>query len=201
MIKRALLLLTILVSPLTAQSALIDFTDASWSIVNGTNVASLGGVTLSSTGGYMTFNSGYSEKQGCMSAGSSLACAGDGIGIRNDEITESSNQTITVEFASPTNVTNIFLLDLFGTENGGEKAVIDGNVINSAGTNNSLLGGYFVTNYTDLGVSSIVFSGYGDWFSDYALAAIEVSPVPIPGAVFLFGSALLGFMGFKRFSK
>ena len=49
-------------------------------------------------------------------------------------------------------------------------------------------------------VTEIIFSGYADSFSDYALAGIDVelSPVPVPGAAILFGSALLGFFRFKR---
>jgi hypothetical protein len=198
MLRRIFIVLAILIIPITSQATLIDFTDRSWSIVNGTNMATLGDVTLTSSGGYMTFNGSSSERSGCNSAGAGLACAGDGVGIGDDEITQSSREAITVSFASPVDITNIYLLDLFGNENRGEKAVIDSSVLNSAGTDNSLLGGFFVTNYTDLGVTSLVFSGYQDTFSDYALAAIEVSTVPLPGAIFLFGTALLGFMGFRR---
>lgn len=75
----------------------------------------------------------------------------------------------------------------------------------SIGSNNyaylavsDLVGGFYNTDFSGQGISSIIFSGNLDGFSDYALAGIKISPVPLPGAAILFGSALLGFFGFKR---
>ena len=92
----------------------------------------------------------------------------------------------------PLNISNIFLLDLFSSEQTGEIAIIDG--IQYFG-DNLLPGGFYATGFTGQGISSIVFSGNFDSFSDYAIAGIEVSAVPLPGAVVLFGTALLGFFG------
>ena len=153
----------------------------------------------------MTFNAW--DNGGCIAGQDShgLACDGDGIGIRNDEITELGNtsaaQTITISFDNAVNVTNLFLLDLFGSEQSGEVAIIDGSPYQAPVGNLGIAGGFFATGYTGLGITEIILSGNRDFFSDYAVAGIEVSPVPLPGAVFLFGSALLGFVGFRRFSK
>ena len=205
MLKRFLILLSLIITPFTSQAALIDFTDASWSIVDGNSVANIGNVTLSSTGGLMSFN-GW-DNGGCIAGQGShgLACDGDGIGIRNDEITELGNtrtaQTIKISFDNAVNISNLFLLDLFGNEQTGEVAIIDGNPYQAPVGNLGIAGGYFATGFTGLGITEIILSGNRDFFSDYAVAGIEVSPVPLPGAVFLFGSALLGFFGFRRFSK
>ncbi|MEJ2142294.1 MAG: PEP-CTERM sorting domain-containing protein [Gammaproteobacteria bacterium] len=210
MLRRIFIVLAILILPITSQATLVDFTDRSWSIVEGSSAVTSGNVSLSSTGGLMTFNAW--DNGGCLAgqAMHGLSCDGDGIGIGNDEISEQGNtavaQSITVSFGSAVNVNNIYLLDLFGYESGtsasgsfldiGEKAVINGITYWSLGINNP--GGFFSTNFSGQGMSSIVFSGYDDFFSDYAIAAIDVSTVPLPGAIFLFGTALLGFMGFRR---
>ena len=46
-----------------------------------------------------------------------------------------------------------------------------------------------------LGVKDIVLAS-GTFYDD-----INVAAVPVPGAVWLFGSALMGFMGFLRLNK
>lgn len=196
-----------------ANASLIDFTDSSWSnaITNGTGTtATVGNITLTASNGSLTFNDSDSERSGCLAGQTShgLACAGDGIGIGNDEITESgthfntSDQTITISFASAVDISNVSLLDLFGNENSGEIAVIDGLLFGPPVGNLGISGGYYATGFTKQNALSIVLQGNIDNFSDFSLAAlnIEVSPVPLPGALLLFGSALLGLFGFKRFS-
>ena len=87
----------------------------------------------------------------------------------------------------------------------GEQAII----INSNDVNktvigvNGTVGGFLSVEYLlneGKGLTSILLKGYRDCFSDFALAGLEIapSPVPVPGAAILFGSALLGFFGFKR---
>lgn len=218
MLKRLSILLAAFAFSASAQAVLVDFTDASWktAINNGvTNSngdvisASIGNVTLSSTGGSLTFNAW--DNGGCEDGqpDNSLKCDGDGIGINNDEITELARtnyygqiaQSITISFAEAVDIANVFLLDLFGTEKTGEIAVIDGEDFHAV-LNNKDIGGYFASGYSAEGITSIMLSGNLDCFSDYSLAAIDievpVSAVPIPGAAILFGSALLGFFGFKR---
>jgi hypothetical protein len=204
MLKRLLILAAVLASPLTTQAALIDFTDISWKnaiTAGGGSTATIDNVTLTATGGYLTFNGSSSEQSGCAAGqpDNGLTCDGDGIGINNDEITQGGNQTLTISFLDPVNVDDIFLLDLFGDEGSGEIAKIDG-VQYSAPSGNGSIGGFFATGFSAEAITSIMLTGNLDCFSDYALAAIEVSPVPLPGAVFLFGSALLGLFGFRRFA-
>ncbi len=192
-----------------AQATLIDFTGANWEqaiIDGGGSTATIGNLTLTANNGLLTFN--RNDSGGCKDGQptNGLTCDGDGIGINNDEISQGGSQQITFTFDKAVNITNIFLLDLFSGERGydvngdptvGEIAVIDG--IQYFGPN-LLAGGYYATGFSKQAITSIIFSGNLDSFSDYALAAIdvEISPVPVPGAAILFGSALLGFFGFKR---
>lgn len=193
---------------MSAQATLIDFTDKSWqdAINSGAGtLATIGNVTLTASGGDFSFNGGYSERSGCNNSagGSLLKCNGDGIGISDDEIRQGGNQKITVSFTDgPVNIENIYFLDLFANDNGTDNDEI---AVMSIGSNNytytavsDLVGGFYNTGFSEQGISSIMFSGNLDGFSDYALAGIEISPVPLPGAAILFGSALLGFFGFKR---
>ncbi|GMR16443.1 MAG: hypothetical protein BMS9Abin31_0778 [Gammaproteobacteria bacterium] len=207
MFKRISILFTVFAVSVSAQAMLIDFTDKSWeaAINAGTGTsATIGNVTLTANTGSLTFN--RNDSGGCKNGQptNGLQCDGDGIGINNDEITQGGSQQITVSFSEAVNINNILLLDLFANETGyeldwskrtGEIAVIDGLFYSGP---NPLAGGYYATGITGQGITSIVFSGYLDRFSDYALAGIDISPVPIPGAAILFGSALLGFFGFKR---
>lgn len=198
MFKQFSILLATLAFSISAQATLIDFTDQSWeaaiSAGSGTT-ATLGNVTLTAKSGSLTFN--RSDNGGCVAGrpANGLTCDGDGIGINNDEITQGGSQQITISFQQAVDITDIFLLDLFSSERTGEIAIIDGAQYSGS---NLLAGGFFETGFNGLGITSIVFSGNLDSFSDYAVAAIEVSAVPLPGAAILFGSALLGFFGFKR---
>ena len=211
MFKQLSILLAAFALSFSANATLVDFTDNDWKAAIGTGnvtTATVGDVTLNSTGGYLNFNGSSSEINGCLSAGSTgLACDGDGIGIRqwnnDDEI--SYGETLTISFLEAIDISKIYLLDLFLNDNGvtgrTEIAVIstNGNKTNLVATTDSN-GGFFSADYIVKDITSIVLSGYKNCFSDYALAAVdvEVSAVPIPGAAILFGSALLGFFGFKR---
>lgn len=209
MFKRLFVLLAAFAFTTSAQATLIDFTDQSWQIaISGSSTtATVDNVSLTAIGGALTFNAW--DKAGC-EAGQSLhglACDGDGIGInsrygRDDQINGSS-EGIKVSFANPVNIIEVYLLDLYSFEffrwSWSETAVIDGIQYRTDG-NNYYTGGFAEIDYSGQGITSLLFSGTNYWFNDYALAGIkvEVSPVPIPGAAILFGSALLGFFGFKR---
>lgn len=214
MFKRILILLATFVFSVSAHATLIDFTKSTdWASAQGqfsySNVINSIGVTISSgstaSGEFLTFNA--RDNGGCIggSAKTYLKCDGDGMGIIDDEIQINGTQKVIVDFDSAVNISNIFLLDLFINDNGNkgnnEKAVmtIDGVEYNFDAESTSN-GGFLNTGFALLNVSQIVFSGYDDLFSDYALAGIDVelSPVPLPGAAILFGSAILGFFGFKR---
>lgn len=214
MFKRLSILLAVFALSFSANAILVDFTKTTdWASAQGqfsySSVIDSIGITISSgstsSREYLTFNA--NDNGGCKNgtANAILKCDGDGIGIHDDEIHQGGSQQVIVKFDNSVNISNIFLLDLFKKDNGiygnNEKAVmsINGNVtiFDAVTTGN---GGFLNTNFSLLNVSEIIFSGYADSFSDYALAGIDVelSPVPVPGAAILFGSALLGFFGFKR---
>ena len=206
----------ILIAPMTVVHALmIDFTSNTWSGVDGENSHSIGiGVTLSSTGGALTFNSADgapgcgNSNQLSIIATTGLDCSGDGIGIDNDEISQGGNQSLTVQFdAGPVNVHAIHLLDLFANENTGEKARIEW--ITGSYEAHAVAGPYNEGGYWEIlfpsngetapsGIDSLVLTGLDDGFSDYALARIDFSAVPIPSAIWMFGTALVGFVAISR---
>ena len=198
MFKRIFILLAAFLLSTAAQATLIDFTDSSWQTAinsGSSNTATIGNVTLTASTGYLTFNAG--DKAGCVAGQSTngLACDGDGIGIYDDEIASKYQQQITIDFAQAVNISDIFLLDLFPNEgpNGeAEQAIINGQQYFG---DNLLAGGFYATGFTGQGITQLIFSSDYDYFSDYAVAGIEVSAAPLPGAVVLFGTALLGFFG------
>ena len=218
MFKQLSILLAAFAFSLSAQAVSVDFTGQDWKDAISTSSdptsATVGNVTLSTNyyNHYLNFNGSNSEISGCAAGADAdihdLTCLGDGIGIRrpwnnNDEI--SGSEQLLIEFAEAVDVTKIYLLDLFGAEKTGEKAII----INSNDVNKTVIGGdgtvggflsvEYILNEGN-GLTSILLKGYRDCFSDFALAGLEIapSPVPVPGAAILFGSALLGFFGFKR---
>lgn len=222
MFKQLSILLAAFAFSASTQATLIDFTDKSWqtAITSGNSTtAAVDDVTLTAIGGGLTFNA--RDKAGCEAGQGihNLACDGDGIGVnsnygRDDQI-NGSTESIEVSFAGPVNILEIYLLDLYSFEifkwSWSETAIIDGIKYKTNGTNFGT-GGFAEIDYSDpgLGITSLLFSGTNYWFNDYALAGINIelssgtetdvalSPVPIPGAAILFGSALLGFFGFKR---
>lgn len=199
MYKQISALLATLLFSVSSHATLIDFTDSSWqTAINGSSTATIGNVTLTASTGDLTFNAG--DNAGCVAGQptNGLACVGDGIGIGDDEIASKYTQQITIDFAQAVNISDIFLLDLFPNE--GPNGEAEQALINSQQYfgDNLLAGGFYATGFTGQGITQLIFSGDYDLFSDYAVAGIEVSAVPVPGAAILFGSALLGFFGFKR---
>ncbi len=193
--KQLLVGLALSIVGVSANALLLDFTDENWE-------TSYPGITVTAVPDDLTFNGG--DNGGCLAgqAFHGLSCDGDGLGVKNDEITEtgstSVNQSITIEFASAMNVSNVYLLDLFANEGSGEVAVIAGTLFHSVEDGSYNVGGYWDTGFSAQGITSLTFTGNADNFSDYAIAAIEVNPVPLPGSLVLLGSVLMGVGLIKR---
>ena len=199
-----------------AMAAYIDFTDDGLSLSSisggyegsvgsiGFQLTSAGTITLDKDGGY-----DGSSGEGCQSGTGTLMCDTDGIGINNDEIT--MGQVLNLVFDTSVYITSIEFLDLY-VGNGTERATVTiggGTPVHEIATASSGDGGY-----ANLGLLALVEAGQNVVFSasflpnlrddgdnDYALAAITVSAVPIPAAVWLFGTALIGLIGFNKRRK
>jgi hypothetical protein len=187
-----------------AIAAYIDFTDDSTGLsgmVDGI------GFTLSSSPGGLNFNEDYDGDAFTGCGVGQLACENDGVGIGNDEIT--MGQTLNLIFDTAVRITSIEFLDLYkGTYEEQATVTIDGGTpfsVNATETSGD--GGY-----ANLSLAALVGPGqniaftardfYGDdGNNDYALASITVSAVPIPAAIWLFGTALIGLIGFTKRGK
>ncbi|PCJ45704.1 MAG: hypothetical protein COA99_04340 [Moraxellaceae bacterium] len=198
------LMSTVSVFSATSQAAWIDFTSADWSGVQGQSSFTQDGITVSSSNGNMTFNS-TGDQQGCKNSGADLACAGDGIGIGDDEITGQSNQSISVTFDSAVDIIQIELLDLFqgeGPAGADEVAVITVLNIDTTFSNpNQVVGGYLATGFQANGVTNLTLTAQNDSYSDYALARITTIDVAEPASFALFGLGLMGVGALRRRAK
>ena len=184
-----------------AQATLIDFTSTDWSGINGktnhtqmvdgisVNVKLIGNSNPS--GSKLTWNG--NEGPGSLPP---LAGDGDGIGMGDDEL--QAGERIQVSFLPDVLVNTIYLLDLFS----GEKAKyrLDGeswtNNIEGIGGNWGLL--EITTGSTDYD-SWVRFgtqNNQGSW--DYAVAGMDVAPVPEPSTFILLGAGIAGLAFYRR---
>lgn len=204
-----------------AQAALLDFTDSSFTAgltpISGGFSGIAGGIgfelTTSDTAG-INFSQAYDGGAGAGSCvtGAVLACRIDGAGISDDEIrgaTVSSGQAMKLEFDQLVDINTLYFLDLFigtGTEqaavsfDGGATFLLFNAILSSNG-------GYLASSAglpkTATSILLTAFDGVAlrdDGTNDYAFAGVEISAVPIPAALPLFGSALaaLGLFGWRR---
>lgn len=209
MLKRTLLATALTTMAPLSLGATLDFTDtAIWGGANGATsfMATDDGITatLIATGGNMTTNA-TGDQAGCAASIAPLACLGDGIGIVDDEVSGGGTQSLTLSFDSAVNVNSISFLDLFD-ENPAESVTLL--VMFAAGGSSSFTatspgsnpGGFLEWTAGPLnGVTSIEFSAATlSSSNDFALAAANVSAVPLPAAAWLFGSALLGLVTVAR---
>ena len=182
-----------------ANAALIDFTDTSvWVDGSSTTVVNGATVSLSSTGGKITQNGQAPGPVG------PLLGLSDGLGIGDDEISfgRVPVESITVTFSKPVRVSGLFFLDLFqsrtgqdledaiATFSGGQVVTTDAIVTPSDGV------GFASNFFSSIVTTSVTFTAApgndGLGRADYALAGIEIQPIPLPASVALFGSALFG---------
>lgn len=191
-----------------SQAGLIDFTSAAWSGANNNSSFTSGDITLTGSS-TLSFNGNASELPGCQDSFSltttNLACAGDGIGMVNDEISGNQQQSLTVTFnQGNVNIIQIELLDLYNSEgpNGQPEIAIislNGSDFNASGIYTpGDFGGYFATGFNANGVSELVLTASNDAWSDYSLARITTSDVPEPSSLMLLGLGLLGMAAARK---
>ncbi len=194
-----------------------DFTDVSeWGALDGitSTVIPLNGLMFDAVGGSMTVNAGAivdSTLSPCVGA-DPYACTGAGIGIQNAEI-DGETETLTISGFGGVTINLISFLDLYD-ENPAEIAsfYINGNstditsVVATAIKDPVFSNGFFEwTGSPLMNVHSITFladcDNYGPLCTanEFSLAAINA--VPVPAAVWLFGSGLIGLVGIARRRK
>ncbi len=146
----------------------------------------------------------------CAPAGGALACQRDGFGVAaDDEVSISGQERLEVVFAGPVTLARFHFLDLYRGEPGtadleSETAAwrIDGGTTihrltgTSSHVGDGLAAGYANVAVAGSGVTSVIFHATQPGNSDFALAAIEV--VPLPAAGLLFGTALAGLGWLRR---
>lgn len=190
----------------SAQAALLDFTKNPYINNNG----SIAGTTysVSSVGGSLSWGQ---NQDGSTCIG--LACQKDGLGIGDDEISIGTEQ-IVIDFGTVVKITSFAFLDLFSSNDGSSRerssiAYNGGSIFFDALLTETPGGDSGFLNVSGLSIftNKLVFTAGGSndniGVDDYALAAVGVSPVPIPPAILMFGAALggLGFISRRKKNK
>lgn len=193
----------------SANASILDFTDPASYTISPANVASgmIDGVnwTLTASGGNIVEGA---NGPGPIAAAPLLG-ATDGLGIFDDELT-AGVETFTLMFDQVVTVLNVYFLDLFIARNntGLEVATVsvDGGApvhfnaqVSEAG--NTIGFGAFATSLTGSSfLFTAEFSNDTRGNPDYALAGLDLAPIPLPAGVLLLGGAL-GALGFARRRK
>jgi hypothetical protein len=149
---------------------------------------------------------------GIAKPGSELAFEGDGIGIKDDEVTLQKDEYLTLTFSKAVKIKSLHFLDLFysrlGTEqvdvSGDLTALISSDQLLEPGTGGAI-GGYKKQTFANSGpVFSITFRPTGttkeadDGSADFSLAAVEIAAVPVPAGGILLLTALGGLAAMRR---
>ncbi len=185
-----------------ANAATLDFTEAAFIGTNG----SVAGTTYSITSnGALNW---FESQDGSTCVG--LACVRDGLGVGDDEITI-GGEYVRIDFGQMVRVTGFAFLDLFSSFNGNnrERAVVtygSGSMFFDSLLSETPSGdsGFLAAYGLDIVTDYLIFTagGTNDNFGqdDYALAAVNVSAVPLPPALIMFGAAMggIGFLARKR---
>ena len=190
-----------------AHAALLDFTN------NDVGLSGMiAGATYSVTGFPVAPNHNQAfDGNASDVVGVGLALDNDGLGIRDDEIAF-GRQYVDVTFGRAVTITSLYFLDLFANPadssdrerayvsvDGGDPVLFKDGEMAKAGNNSG-----FADRYGTIRGSLFRFTagpgndGYAN--PDFALAAIEVAPIPVPAAGLLLigGLGAFGLMKRKR---
>jgi hypothetical protein len=181
-------------SAVSANAATLDFTATPF--VGATGTIDGVGYTITTAPGSLAF--GGSAGAAC----SGLACDTDGIGVSSkvgpNEI--DFYETLTITFDEEVFVSGLAFLNLF--ENEVAKVQVGGTTLSYTGTQPLPGSGFVTDSFASLLATSVTFTTESligdDGDSNYYVAALEVSKVPVPAAAFLFAPALAGFIGLRR---
>lgn len=195
---------------LTANAALIDFTNSGVATVNPANVATGAGIgggitwTLTSTGGNLNDSEAGPDCSG-IDCGP-LALDNDGFGITDDEAS-APRQFFTLTFSDTVTLTSLHFLDLFISrdEQTRESVVLGGDISGTVFADTIFrtddLVGYNVASVLATGTTFTFTPGNDNdaiGAADFAFAAFEVAPIPLPAGVLLLGGALAGLGAYGR---
>ena len=203
-----------------AQAAILDFTADVLSEAEGrVRTATVDDTLFTITGRPQPVNNDELYDGGDQAFCSTLACERDGLGMKDDEFTggQRPRERAAIESEGIT-VERIFLLDLFKgkrarqgaesvqirfftEESGNQPAETIVFVATDVKADNNA--GFYAI---DVGLSNVVRmvfrartrSGADDRTSDFALAGIEYTSMPIPGAALFFGTALVAAAAARR---
>lgn len=196
---------------ISASAAVVDFTDTSIFTTStpASATGSVGGFNFTVTGSSPDLT--YNTTTGPGAVGG-LAGETDGIGIGDDEI--DGTEYVTVVFDRRVRLVGVSFLDLFRSASDAEQASLYAgvpptplNFVSSfAATETYAPGGagYGSFAVSAKGTTFTFDSGAGNdaqGVGDFALASLEVVPVPVPAALVLLGTSLLGFRVLHRRRK
>lgn len=138
----------------------------------------------------------------------------DGLGVFDDEVSFPA-QLLTIVFDQEVTITGLYFLDLFTTKVGVVFQSLEAAMVEADGAPAGIFGAVQTPNnqnpglgvFTGLSITGTTFvfsaapgnDGLGN--PDYALAGIDLAPIPLPAGALLLGGALLGMGALRRRNK